>query len=472
MNPIYVYVWFDIEDYVTKEADDLPLVAFKILDKYGVPVTCKIVAEKVRRLDENGRSDVISAIARYDVGFHLDKHSQHPTLYEYLNDLNVMAGSDQFTAHEGAGFEKVKQTFARTPSCFGHPGPTWAPQVYPALAKWNVPVYLDETSILNVDNQPYWFCGVLNLNGANRNFICLDYTFEQEDGLEVLTRKFKEIHTRLEKKGGGAVSILFHLHTAINRKFWDEVNFGDGKNRAKEDYVRPPAQPAEITQRTWSNLEELVKYISSFENVKFITATDAARIYQPQHPLSLNRAQLIDVAKHFQKSSSFMTLNGTTISPAEAFYAVCRALIDQPSSNLELVEPLGPAASFRSKGKKSLNSKDLLAAARETLDHINRQNRLPTSVSVGEAAQLSPQDFLATACRLLPTHLSGKPLPERINVTTTGPPNQKYINAANFKKACKWNILPRDFKGPKILEQIRLQAWTLKPAIAAESIPA
>ena len=215
-----------------------------------------------------------------------------------------------------------------------------------------------------------------------------------------------------------------------------------------------------------------MKYISSFEDVKFITATDAARIYQPPHSLSLNRAQLLDVAKHFQKSSNFMTLNGTAISPAQAFYAVSKALIDPPSSNLELVEPLGPVASFRSNGKRRLDTKELLVAAKKALDYIDHQNCLPTSLSVGESAQLSPQDFLATACRLLHTLLSCKPLPKRVNVSTTGPPNQKYITAANFKKACKWGILPRNFKGPEILEQIRLQAWTLKPAIAVESTPA
>lgn len=471
MSPIYVYIWFDIEDYVTKESDDLPLVAFQILEKYGVPVTCKMVAEKVRRLEENGRADVISAIARHDVGFHLDTHSQHPTLYEYLSNLDVLSGADQFLAHEGIGLEKVKQTFSRIPSCFGHPGPTWAPHVYPALAKSNIPVYLDETSILTLDDEPYWYCGILNLNGANRNFISFDYTFERENGLEVLKRKFKKLHDRLQTKGGGAVSVLFHLHTAINKKFWDEVNFAHGKNTPKENYRRPPAQPTMITERAWRSFEEFVTYMSSLEDVKFITASDAAKIYQRPGPLCLNHEQLLEVAKHFRKSPDFMTLKGTVISPAEAFHAVTKALIDQPSEHVQVGEPLGPMDSFRSTGKRRLNAKDFLAAAKKALDHIDRQGCLPTSISVGDCAQLNPHDFLATACGLLPIVLSGKPLPEQVRLSTTKPPNQNYISAANFKKACKWSVLRRDFEGSKILEQIKLQAWTLKPARAVEPPP-
>jgi peptidoglycan/xylan/chitin deacetylase (PgdA/CDA1 family) len=217
MTPIYVYIWFDIEDYVTRESDELPLIAFRILEKYGVPVTCKIVAEKIRRLEENGRRDVISAISRYDVGYHLDTHSQHPTLYEYLGHLDILSGAEQFLTREAVGVEKVRGTFSRDPSCFGHPGLAWAPHVYPALAKMRIPVYLDETAILNLDNQPYWYCGVLNLNGANKNFVSFDYTFERADGVEVLKRRFKRIHSALRKKGGGAISVLFHLHTSINR---------------------------------------------------------------------------------------------------------------------------------------------------------------------------------------------------------------------------------------------------------------
>jgi hypothetical protein len=60
---------------------------------------------------------------------------------------------------------------------------------------------------------------------------------------------------------------------------------------------------------------------------------------------------------------------------------------------------------------------------------------------------------------------TGKPLPEEIIRLTGKPPNQKYISPSKFRKACRWIVLPRDFKAPKIVEQIKLQAWTLKSAI-------
>jgi hypothetical protein len=468
MRNVYVYLWFDIEDYITKESHELPLTAFRILKKYHVPVTCKVVAEKVRALQENGRDDVIKAISEYDVGYHLDTHSKHPTLYEYLADLNVRSGTKEFLARENDGYMFVEQVFGRKPSCFGHPGPTWAPQVYPALSQLGIPVYLDESAILNLDNEPYWYCGLLNLNGANRNFIVFDYTFEDPNGIRVLRRKFKRICENLRNREGGAVSILFHLHTSINRKFWDEVNFGYGENKEKEEYERPPSQTHETTERAWSNFEELISYISQFEHVKFITASEALKIYETTVP-RVEKSQMLSVAKHFRSSTDFLENQSQILSSSECFYVIVKALKESASigkipEQVETVEPLGPLAPFRSQGRQKLRTTDLMDAASSTLEVLSQEGYIPTSIKIGDYAVLSPEDFLATASTLLFKILTKKNVPAELYVSKAKPPNARYISAANFRKACKWKVLPRNFQAPKILEQIKLQAWTLKPA--------
>jgi len=469
MPNVYAYLWFDIEDYVTKQSDDLPLTAFQILRRYNVPVTCKVVAEKIRALQANGRVEVIKAISNYDVGYHLDTHSRHPTLYEYLVDLDVRTGAKEFLARESDGYALVKDLVGKAPSCFGHPGPTWAPQVYPALSELGVSVYLDETSILNLDNEPYWYCGLLNLNGANRNFIVFDYTFEDNNGTDVLKERFKEIYNRLQKGRGGAVSILFHLHTLINRKFWDEVNFGNGKNREKQEYERPPAQPPEVTKRGWKKFEEFIRYITGFENVTFITATDALKLYQPQTPHSLVKSQLQLVAKHFGSSTDYFDGETLVLSPSEAFYVIVKSLAECGSTGkmpeqVETMDLLGPLASFRSRGKHKLKTIDLIDSASTSLESISVEGYVPSRIDVGDYAALSPQDFLTTASRLFDKMLSNGKAPQAVNLSRGKLPNARYVSAANFKKACTWKVLPRKFEAPKILEQIKLQAWTLKPA--------
>jgi hypothetical protein len=340
--------------------------------------------------------------------------------------------------------------------------------VYPALKEMGIPVYLDETGILNLNDQPYRYCGILNLNGANRNFIVFDFTFQNPNGIKELKRKFKTIHARLSKNGGAA-SLLFHLHTAINTKFWDEVNFANGKNRERGEYEEPPRQPAEVTQRAWKNFEELIQYISSFEDVEFITASDAAKLYRDPNEVTVGATELELLAKHFRSSASYLRIGDTCLSPAAGFYAVVKAIAHYADTGIVrekivVKEPMGPISFERSRGRKKLTTRDFLASAIAALDGIETQGFLPVSVMVGDYAELAPHDYLATACKLLSTLVSRKSLPETIYLQRGRQPQVEHLSSANFLKACKWKVLPHDFKAPKILEQAKLQAWTLRPA--------
>lgn len=468
MTKVLVYLWFDVEDYVTPDADEPPKRIIDILSRHNVEATFKVVAEKLRALKEREREDVIGALSRMDVGYHLDTHSRHPTLYEYLADKDLKTGAAEFLRRESDGYNLVKNTLNRQLSCFGHPGPTWAPQVYPALREMGIPVYLDDTSILNLDDSPYWYCNVLNLNGAGRNFINLDYFFEQPDGLEKMKRRLKAIHKRLSRRGG-AISILFHLHTIVNRQFWDEVNFARGRNPPSHMLVRPPRQPPEVTDRAYRDFEELVKYMKSFDNIQFITAQDAASIFQDTSTrLVINSDTLVKLAEKTAREIRHQKVDDAYLSPAQIFYIATMAAAAYADSNVfptELTpsQPLGPLSSNRTRGPRSLSTRTLLEASRNALQTIDETGYVPNEIRIGESI-LTPEDYLATVCSLLVLSLRKRRLPNRIVVKNGTLAQKRYVNSRAFARACRWAMLPEDFKAPKILQQALLQTWTLKPA--------
>jgi len=474
MSKVYVYLWFDIEDYVTKEADDPTLIFLNILRKQKVPVTCKLVAEEVRALVERGRTDVLSAISECDVGYHSDTHSQHPTVWEYLAERDLSSGAKEFLSREEGGVQLIREVFHRVPTCYGHPGVMWAPHVYPALCSMGISMYLDETKILNLNNEPYWYCGMLNLNGAGRNLIYFDYSFEKPDGIVALKSKVRRIYKRLSKStDGGAVSICLHPHTAVNKTTWDIVNFARGENRAKEEYERPPAQPEAVTKRAYKDFDEFIRYISSFENVQWITAKDALEIYRSPERIVLDREELMQVAKHFLSSSKYLKTHHTYLSPAEGFYLIAKFLGEYADSNMlptqmEVKQPLGPAEPFKSKGALKLSTRDLLASSKAASTYMTSEKMIPSSLKVGNSAELSPHDFLSTACKLVIAIRSGH-VPERVTLKKGSRPLLSCLKRAAFEKDCRWIVLPRRFAAPKIFEQACLQAWTLKPAIANNS---
>src|SRR5208282_1627320 len=224
------------------------------------------------------------------------------------------------------------------------------------------------------------------------------------------------------------------------------VNFGKGKNRTKEEYTRPSAQPAKITSRAWEHFEELIRFISSFDDVEFITATQAAKIYS-QPGAVLIKGELPRVVKHFRKSTDYLEAKPEyALSPAQAFYVVARNLSELVEGTglpekVEVKEPLGPLVSARTVGDTRILSKDLVIAARFAIEFMDKKSYLPSSVRVGEAAELSPEDFLVTASKLLGIVLANKTIPKKVAVSRGATPNAKYVNSAAFKKACKWQVL-------------------------------
>ena len=474
---IFAYIWFDVEDYMTPEANDTPLQAARILQKYKIPATYKLVAEKVRFLKEKKRQDVISAIKEYcDVGYHTDTHSRHPVVYEYISKMDVLQGAKEIERREKSGVQEVARTFGRTPACFGHAGTQFAPHYYPFLKNAGIDVYLDATDIVNIDDSPYWYCGVLCLNNTDRNYIRFDRTFEDPNGNQRILNRFKEIHARLQKNGGGAISVLWHPHTAINKEYWDALNFVNGKNTPKGRYVLPEEQPPEIKKRALEDFENLLRFMSSFDDVQFITATTARKVYPRKLELVLGIKEVRQIARHLSRSNgrfSYFKLGDEYISPAQAFSALTNFIASYSKAKNRLPkrtlmnEPLGPMAPFRrsTARTKNLPLADLLAASEKASRFMAEKGCMPSSVRIGNSAELAPSDFLATLSKLALELIRGKkpieiPL-QRAKLIL----EEKFVDSQAFKRACQWKILPKGFSAPKILEQAKLQTWTLVPAV-------
>jgi len=475
---IFAYVWCDVEEYMNPKTNDPPLQAAKILKKYNVPVTYKLVAEKVRFLKEQKRQDVISAINNYcDVGYHTDTHSRHPVTFEYISTLDVLNGAKEIEKRERRGLRELKNTFSRVPSCFGHAGLQFAPHYNPWLKKVGIPVYLDETKTVNMGPRPYWYCGILSLTVScySKNFICFDYTYRTPDGNLKLKKRFKTIHDRLKKQGGGVISIEWHTHTAVNKVFWDRLNFANGRNTPKEKYVRSKEHSPRVKKRAFEDFERFVKFVSSFEDVEFISASDARRIYQRKLKIVLGIEQIREIARTISGSNkiSYLKLWDEYISPAQAFGALTQFIASYSKTKrlpkrAVISEPLGPMAPFKAKTRtRKLSLSDLLSAAEKVSRTMEKEGYMPSSIAIGNSAELAPSDFLATLAHLTMLLIARKPAGEYVSLQRASMIlGEKFVDSTYFfERASRWRILPRRFKAPKILEQTRLQTWTLVPAV-------
>ncbi len=69
---VYVFMWFDVEDYITPESDVALGRLVDIFDRHSLKATFKMVGEKVRGLQRRGHDDILSKLQAHDIGFHTD----------------------------------------------------------------------------------------------------------------------------------------------------------------------------------------------------------------------------------------------------------------------------------------------------------------------------------------------------------------------------------------------------------------
>src|SRR6202011_3700217 len=253
---VFVVLWFDTEDYLLPADDDACLRLATFLNREDIRATFKVVGEKARTLERRGRSDVITALKKHEIGYHANYHSVQPTPALYLSNLGWDDGVAEFDRRERPGFDDVKRIFGTAPTCYGQPGSSWGPQSYGAMRKWGMGVYLDAGRHFGLDGRPCYYDGILNL--YNLTYILrTDLTGLKEE--QKAEDRFIDARKALLDEGGGVVSIFYHPCEFVHKEFWDGVNFAKGANPPREQWKLPPQKAPEETKMAYDCFETWVR---------------------------------------------------------------------------------------------------------------------------------------------------------------------------------------------------------------------
>jgi len=467
MSKVYVLFWFDVEDFITPQSDDALKGIIDVLDTYRIKGTFKLVGEKVRVLKKRGRRDIINGLKRHDIGYHTNLHSFHPTVAEYLKDLGWEEGIKEFETREKAGYEEIVNTFNVIPSCYGQPGLSWAPHVYPILKKWGIPVYLDEAEHIGLNEKPFWYCGILNILRLRENTTRFDLNLGYE-GVKVGIENFESIFRRLINEDNGVISIWYHPCEFATYEFWDAVNFNRGKNPSQTDWIIPKLKPYEEMKRELEYFSEYVSYIASHSDVQILTAREASSIYHDRAKEKLfSTSEIIHLAKETNSTISYCEIDKIPLSPAEIFYLVLSLLVSLMDNNLRIAETkfkllytiYGPIKRNDSE-VIFCDQKDFTIACRWALEFINKNSRIPEAITIQDKP-VSPIDFFATANALISQLSINDSLPKNIRIIRGNLPLESQVKEEGV---WNWIIFPENFTAPNIIELAKLQTWTLKPA--------
>jgi len=470
---VYVIFWFDTEDYVTPEADDAAKRLAEILEEHGVRGVFKLVGEKLRVIERRGRQDVISALAKHEIGYHGEFHSKHPVISEYLKDLNWNEGVMEFKKREGGGLKDIQRIFGVNPSCYGQPGGAWAPQVYGALLEWGIPVYLDETAFIGLDERPFWYCGILNILNLGRNVISVNFELGTPGFLQKACIRFRNMCERLKVEGGGVISVYNHPCTLVTEEFWDGVNFSNGKNPS-QGLLKPNMKSSDAIEAGYKDFSNFVKYVVSFPGAKVITARDALDIYPDISDGKIfSKEEVLAILASTHERITFYRDEGIALSPAEIFWLAVSYLGFEMEPHmpdkLRVRRVLGPTEEFLYDGRSELiRWEDFAESCVRATRYILENGRIPSRIEVGNLL-LGPYDFLKTAVDAIFFIAREKRTPLTIKIQKGTLDTSKYISEEGAEDAWKWTIFPEGFAAPNLVSVARLQAWTLKPALPRRS---
>lgn len=463
MSRVYVTFWFDTEDYVTPQSDDAALRLARIFADQGVQATFKVVGEKARRLKQRGRTDVIEALGEHDLGYHTNYHSLPPTVCQYLEGLGWEEGIQEFKRREQPGLEDVEGIFGKRCSTYGQPGSSWAPQAYPALRDWGIPTYVDEGRHVGLNDQPFWYCGILNVFRMRSR--CTRMRLGGGDNLRQGCEAFDRIHEELTEEGGGLISIYYHPCEWATTTFWDAVNFAHGKNTPLDQLQSPPLKAEADTERDFADFASYLRHVTE-SGARAVTCAELPGRYPDLWaPEPLSREACLCLACGLAEEVSYQPVRHGWASAAEAFgvaVEACARLAESGSKDAPVAGRYldGPVARPSAEEACEVKRAEFLQGCISVRDFMRRTGRVPDEVVVG-GHMVSPASFARAAARTYTTELQGFS-PETVQLPRVALTME---NEVIEEGAFGWVILPEGFRAPGLMELARLQAWTLKPAL-------
>jgi hypothetical protein len=469
---VNVVLWFDTEDYILPQDDDADLRLADMLTRLGVRATFKVVGEKARVLEQRGRTDVIAALKRHDIGYHSNTHSQQPTVAVYLQHAGWDDGIAEFTRREGPGVKDLERIFGVTPVAYGQPGSAWAPQSYPALKALGIRVYLDEADHVGLDDQPFYYDGMLNVFRMRSTLVRMALT----GGTALADGKasFEKVAETLRAKGGGTISIYYHPNEWVHEEFWDAVNFSNGANPPRDQWRLPRTRPAAETEAAFRDFEQFVRFIQAEPGVRFVTATELLDLYADgAGSREYSKDDLLAVARQVGKEITFQRLGDVELSAADAFSLLTdateafarRGALPDTTALMSIDGPGRPyeAPAGSAPREEPLSWQAFVRAVRDVASYDRTMHRMPDVVWVGTEA-MSPADYLATLAPIVESIVKMGEPPADVERRTGRLTADRYV-AEDSPDLWSWPIFPKGFHAPDLMALARLQAWTLKPAL-------
>jgi len=460
----YVIINSDVEDYTTPESyglDEIPKWLAEIMTEEGVTGTFFVIGEKARSFERRGRTDVIAAMAKHDIGSHTNFGSIHPTVTEQLEKATWDEGVQQMIEQESKGMKDLQRIFSKPIITLARHGGSYGPQLINALGKLNAG-YIGSPIVLPGKNA-VWFCNTLNIYNQYGGF---DDAYYRDDLFDPIMDSLKVKFPKMAQKSDIISVFAGHPCKIRTEQFWD-LNYYYGANPDSNGWKIPEMRPIESTKTAQNNFRRLVQYLKSQKNVELTTFSSLMKLYSNQKEY-ITKQDLIEIAKKTIKEKAISFNN--YFSPAGAFVGFSESILNFKNTSslpeeIKRTSPLGPKEMPISEPEISnLTLDQVYEIAQEAIEQIEKSGHLPTNMQIGNL-EIGTGSSFALFCKVYLDIVSNSVSAE-YDVPSFEPcpqTNEQEIikNVSGYKT---WPVHRRDLDMSNLVEMTKLQLWTLKPA--------
>jgi peptidoglycan/xylan/chitin deacetylase (PgdA/CDA1 family) len=461
---MFLVLNFDVEDYTTPVSegiDEIPKWLAETMTEEGVTGTFYVIGEKARSLESRGRRDVITAMAKHDIGSHTNHGSIHPTVTEQLEKAGWEDGVRLMAEQESAGIKDLERIFGVSVKTLARHGGSYGPQLVCALGQLGAgysgsPVHLPGRDVV-------WFCNALNFTSQYDGF---DDTYYRDDLFEPRFAKLKAELPELAKTTDALSFFAGHPTKIRAEQFWD-FNYYEGRNPGPEEWKTPELRPLESMKTARANFRRMVRYLKSRNDIEITTFRTLMDVYGHQKEL-MTKAELREIAENTIQNKTI--LGGEYFSPAEAFAGLAGAIFEYKNKGLLPQEikadhPLGPVEmpDFQPEISR-VTLQEVYELAGLANEHIRQVGSLPSSLEA-RSSRIGAGSLFALFSSIYLDMISKSPHSEyKVPIFYPYPRTNEEEIVQAVRDLKSWPVHRPDLDMNRIVELTKLQLWTLKPA--------
>ena len=465
-------ICFDVEDYTSPESvgmDDIPKWLAQIMTEEGVTGSFFVIGEKARMMEKRGRTDVIEAMARHDIGSHTNCGSIHPTVTEILEHDSWDEGIKKMLENETKGFDELERIFGQRPANLARHGGSYGPQLTAALSQMNAgyvysPIYLP-------GHHAVWFCNDLNFYGEG-DYGFFDDAYYKDELFNPMLEALDSLIPASIKDVDEVAFFANHPSKVRSIQFWD-FNYYKGANPGPDEWKTPELRPLESMETAQKNFRRLVRYLKSRDDIELTTYRDLAKRFSFRKDV-ISQDELENIAIRILEEKKVII--DDYFSAAEVFSALAASLDQYHTTQklpgqVDIIRPFGPMEMPVVKpGFEQIPGRDVLELATAALSYIKETNHLPSSLSY-EGKMIGTGSLLALFSDMFLNIGASSQQEQFHTMTMESYPSVNEANIISEVAACKdWPVHRENLDMGQLIEMTKLQLWTLKPALQNDNI--